>query len=212
MKINDVFYKVFCINLERRPDRRKEAEAEFAKHGIEVEFINGVDGKDLHIPMQWVSEDESYVVPGDLGCVMSHMNVVLMAKQLGLKNVFVFEDDADLHPNFNELFADYIQRLPDDWAMLYLGGNHMEVPKMVADNVARISKTFTTHAYGYTEKVYDEMIAGWSAVNEKIDISLSKLHKKYPCYIFRPHIVGQRESYSDILNKVNGDWTLEKRN
>ena len=36
---------VYCINLERRPDRRQEAEAEFMKHGLDVEFWNATDGK-----------------------------------------------------------------------------------------------------------------------------------------------------------------------
>lgn len=209
MKLNDYFEKVFCINLQRRMDRRSEMEAEFEKHGIEVEFIKAIDGSLMSVPEK-MSEDGTMISPGYWGCLLSHLRVVKEAKARGYKNYAIFEDDSDFHPDFQKRFSKLITRIPDDWDMIYFGGNNMEKPKMIADNVARISKTYTTHAFAAKETIYDYMIEAWDKI-EKLDITLSKLHKHFNCYIFQPHLVMQRASHSDILNRYNGDWTLEKR-
>lgn len=209
MTLNDFFDKVFCINLERRKDRKIQMEVEFTKHGIEAEFVKAVDARLMSVPIR-VSEDGTVIQKGYFGCLLSHLHVVKEAKRRGYKNYLVLEDDADMDENFQKLFSEFIKRVPKDWDMLYFGGNHMEKPKMIADNVATISKTYTTHAYSVSDKMYDVLIEALDKI-EKLDISLSKLHKKHHCYVFQPHLIMQRESHSDILERNNGDWTLEKR-
>lgn len=209
MRLNDFFEKVFCINLKRRNDRFHEMMSEFAKHQIDAEFFSAVDGSLMAVP-EIMSEDGTVIAKGYWGCLLSHLHVIKEARQRGYKNYMVFEDDADLHPDFQKQFSDYVSRLPEDWEMIYFGGNHMEKPKMVGDNVARISKTFTTHAFGVKESAYDFIIEAWDKI-EKLDITLAKLQKHLNCYVFQPHLVMQRASHSDILNRHNEDWTLEKR-
>ena len=43
MKIQGID-NIYCVNLERREDRRKEAEVEFKKFDLDFEFFKGVDG------------------------------------------------------------------------------------------------------------------------------------------------------------------------
>lgn len=209
MTLNDFFEKVFCINLERRKDRKAEMEMEFAKHGIEAEFTKAVDGNLMAVPVI-VSEDGTVIQKGYFGCLLSHLHVIKEAKRRGYKNYCVFEDDADFHPEFQKYFSEFITRVPGDWDMIYFGGNNMEKPKMIVDNVARVAKTYTTHAFAVEESAYDFIIEVWDKI-EKLDITLAKLQKHLKCYIFQPHLVMQRESFSDILERHNGDWTLDKR-
>ncbi|MFZ9376809.1 MAG: glycosyltransferase family 25 protein, partial [Candidatus Fonsibacter ubiquis] len=43
--LNDYFEKIYCINLDKRPDRWESAKKEFLKHNINVERYSAVDGK-----------------------------------------------------------------------------------------------------------------------------------------------------------------------
>ncbi len=199
--LNKYFDHVFCINLKRREDRRAQAEAEFKKHGIEVEFIEAIDGKLLDLP-KMVSSDSLTMSPGDIGCTLSHLNVVKLAKERGYKKYFVTEDDIEFADDFNEKFEEYFKQLPSDWDIVYGGGSNVGGLVDVTPNISRIIKTYTTHAFGVKESMYDAMIEVWSNP-EKVDISLSSLQTKFNCYIFQPHICFQRGSYSDLLERYN---------
>lgn len=198
--MNRHFEHIFFINLERRKDRLLEITNELKKHNITAELVTGIDGSTLDIK-EMISEDGQIVSKGDIGCTLSHLKVVKLAKERGYKNYFVFEDDAELIINFNEVLDTYMKYVPNDWDFLYFGGNHMGGLQSVNLCVSKIFKTFTTHAFGVKETVYDAMIEVLGRENDKVDIGIASLHSKFNSYVFRPHIAFQRASYSDILNK-----------
>lgn len=209
--INRVFDKIFCINLQRRADRRQEAEHEFAKHNINVDFINAIDGKDLPEIMQPIlSLDGTLITNSEIGCLRSHLQVANNAVEQNLKSYFVFEDDVQLRDGFSDYFDICIKQLPDDWSIVYLGGNNVGRISMVSNNIARTFGTYTTHAYGVKNTAYAEVIRVLSSNKEKADISLSLLQIKLNCYIVRPHLAWQRESFSDILEKYTDYKHLKK--
>ena len=196
--LNLYFEHIFCINLERRPDRRAKAEAEFAKHGINVVWVVGVDGQKLDLkPM--TSLDGQPVSPGDIGCANTHLNIARMAKERGIDKYFVFEDDAIFIEDFNTVLPTYIEQIPNDWQMWYMGGNHAGGFQMVTQNIAQIFKTYTTHAYAVRGKGIDGIIEVLSPQAEKVDVAIASLHRRIPSYVCRPHICFQRDSFSDIL-------------
>ncbi len=207
--MNNYFDNIFCINLDRRTDRRAQAEAEFKKHGITVEFVSGVDGLTLDVkPM--ISADAELVSRGDLGCTLSHLKVVKLAKERGYENYFVFEDDVELSEDFNEIIGRRMSQVPIDWDMIYLGGNHDQPLIPINDAVSKMTRTFTTHAMGIYKSAYDAMIEVWGKENDKVDIGLSSLHSKMNCYVFRPHLAFQRAGFSDILEKYDDYQHLRK--
>ena len=121
--IQTSFQNIFCVNLKRRPDRLIEIKEELKKHNINVEFVVGIDGKTLNLP-DMISSDGEAIHKGDIGCAQSHLKIAKIAKQRGMKNYLVFEDDAQLIDNFNDVFPIYFSQLPQDWNFFYLGGNH----------------------------------------------------------------------------------------
>jgi len=198
--LNKHFDNIYCINLARRPDRWKEAQAEFKKHGIKgVARVEGVDGQNLNFKPT-TSTDGTPVSKGDLGCTKSHLSVVEWAKKGNLPYYLVFEDDVELHPNFNALFEEYYKELPDDWDMFYLGANHGNGYTEVSDHIIRCKASYATHAMVVRHTMYDDLIKFWNTI-EKVDIMANKLHPVYNCYGFYPNIAWQRDSYSDILEK-----------
>ena len=207
IRVNDFFDLVFCINLPRRTDRRIEAEYEFDKNEIDVCWINGVDGRELENPAA-ISFDSLPVSKGDWGCTLSHLNIVIEAKRLGLKNYLVFEDDVALVDNFNDQFDLKIKTAPKEWDFLYFGGDNVGGIESVNDHWAKIFKTNTTHAYAVNHTIYDKLIEVLSQ-KEKVDICISSLHSVTKSFICRPHLAWQKASHSDILN-VHSDYVKLK--
>lgn len=198
--MNSYFDAIFCINLKRRTDRLRQAKEEFLKHNINIEFIDGIDGRNMKIK-DMISQDGSIVSRGDIGCTLTHLKIAKLAKERQLSNYFVFEDDIELIENFNELFQLYYMQIPNDWDFIYLGGNHAGPLIQVMPNVSRMTYSYTTHAYAAKNTIYDAIITELGKENEKVDIGMASLHSKYNTYVTRPHLAFQRASFSDILNK-----------
>lgn len=204
--INDHFAAVFCINLKRRTDRKEQAQKQFDKYGIKVEFIEAVDGEFVQIPAGYKpsSADGTFLTSNELACTASHLKVAQLAQQRNLENYFVFEDDAELDIDFVQRFSDYVKQFSEFHqtpAMFYLGGNHKGGTHLVTKNIARIFETYTTHAYGVFSWLYDAVIESLSE-KEKADIALSKLHNQCLCFCTIPHLAFQIPSFSDIENKL----------
>ncbi len=69
--------KIIYINLNKRPDRREQIENELNNFGLEYERFEAID------------------VPyfGQLGCAISHLSVLKIARERGYKNILILEDD-----------------------------------------------------------------------------------------------------------------------
>ena len=50
MTLNQYFDKIYCVNLDRRPDKWAEAVEEFKKNNMEVERFAAIDGQTLQMP------------------------------------------------------------------------------------------------------------------------------------------------------------------
>jgi GR25 family glycosyltransferase involved in LPS biosynthesis len=215
MKLNEFFSKTYCINLDRRLDRWIETSSIFEKHGIICERISAKDGREIPLPPPFQFE---------LGGSISHLNVIKKAKELNLKNVLIFEDDVDVIEDLQIEFSKKILEIPEDWDMIYFGGNHSAPLIQITENVFKMNWTYALQMYAVNSKFFDKLI---SFLEDKIEKSLrreisltpsvaadyfmAQLQSEYNCYVIRPHFSWQRENYSDIQQKVlNYDYLLKK--
>jgi GR25 family glycosyltransferase involved in LPS biosynthesis len=189
---------IYCVNLERRSDRRTEAFQEFKKFNLDFEFFTGVDGHELNV--------KSTIKPGHVGCVMSHLNLYRYLKNVEGSIFMITEDDVVFSPDFIEIFLNEIQSVPQDWNLLYFGGNHNGIaPQMVSQKIHRLQKTYTTHCYLVKKSALDCLIEEFDTpniFNSEVDVHLSKIQTKLPCYGFIPPIAWQRDGFSDIEMKT----------
>jgi hypothetical protein len=194
--LDKIFDKIYCINLDRRPDRWENVQKEFKRIGIEnVERFPAVDGKKLSI-------NNTSLVPGNVGCVLSHLEITKKAKELGLKNYLVFEDDVQFHKDFKKLFDKFYNQVPTDWDMIYFGGNNVvDRPLKVSENIVKIFNTYTTHSLVVKNTMYDVIIEILPGLKKPIDVYYADLQKSFNCYCFSPRIVWQVDGISDIQDK-----------
>ena len=191
-------YKV-CINLERRAERWERMKARFALHGIRsVERFLALDGLTMSIPETWP------YTPGHYGCLQSHLAVLKSARKNNAPNILIFEDDCIFDAEFNQEFRRYINQLPGDWDMLFLGGRHFEDPIQVSENIAKAKMTYLTHAYALNHSTYDVLIELCELGRGAIDDYTAALQKDFNCYCFMPDLIRQERIDSDTRHNSEG--------
>jgi hypothetical protein len=136
--------------------------------------------------------------------------VVRQARDAGVSSVLIFEDDAVFDPQFKEKFAAFIQDLPADWDMLFLGALHKDEPIVVSEHIARITKANSTFAYAIRNTVFDAFIELNSRAENVLDMNSYVLQERFTCYCFMPNLVWVESEYSDVQNRLENHWYLEK--
>jgi GR25 family glycosyltransferase involved in LPS biosynthesis len=105
----------YCINLEKRADRRETAGAEFEREGLDVEFFPATDGR-VDTPAGL------YVNPAEYGCSMSHTRVWRDMVEKGYEMALVFEDDVCLTPHFKTKLDELLKEVAEiHWDIIHLG-------------------------------------------------------------------------------------------
>ncbi len=205
MLLDNLFPHKVCINLDRRADRWQRMQAEFARHGIaDVRRFSACDGNALVLPPHWKHTAGAY------GCLLSHVQVVQAARELGHESVLIFEDDAVLDPEFATKFASFIGEVPADWDLLYFGALHKDEPVRVSDHVYRITKGNSTYAYALKRTVFDAFVELNARAEHVLDVNAYELQQRFNCYCFLPNLAWVQSEYSDVQNRLERHWYLEK--
>lgn len=203
--LNDYFKKIYCINLDKRKDRWDLAEPHFIENNLNVERVSGIDGSTLNL------EFPPEIKEGAVGCSLSHLFTIKLAKQNKLENFLLLEDDVVFDQNINEKFYDLLDQVPDDWDMLYLGGQHfhgMDMPQ-VSENVYKCVYTLAAQSVGIKNTVYDYFIDKLMDITKINDLHYAESHKEINAYVLIPHLTWQRNTYSDI-EKAYVDYSFLK--
>jgi GR25 family glycosyltransferase involved in LPS biosynthesis len=201
MKITDFFDKTFCINLDRRFDRWSECVAEFDKNKlVGIERFRAVDGKDLtELP-------KGFLTTSRLALVLTNMLILAKAIEENYSSILILEDDVEFTKQVVNMKS-FFDSLPEDWDMLYFGGNHnthvgSEPPTIINDKVCKLHNTFSTHCVAINNKAFKEILERLKKCDNALDVIYSELQKKLNVYSFYPMIATQRVSFSDIENKM----------
>ena len=123
---------VMYINLDSRPDRNENAKSELAKVGInKPERFKAIKLEN-----------------GALGCSMSHLKCIEIAKQKDYPCVFICEDDIEfLEPS---LFLNQMQTFLNssiNWDVIIVAGNNMLPYTPVNNTCIKVLNCQTTTGY-----------------------------------------------------------------
>jgi GR25 family glycosyltransferase involved in LPS biosynthesis len=109
------FDAVFCINLDRRPDRRRQAQEQFNYLGLTPTFYSAIDINPFQI------DTSGNFKKGMLGCYLSHLSILQHCILSGYERVLITEDDLSAITGCNALLQHALPVIPDDWEFAYLG-------------------------------------------------------------------------------------------
>lgn len=196
--INSFFDKIYCVNLDQRTDKWEVCSKIFSDEGLVVERFSAVDGKQLPA--------RGRLLPGELGCSASHANILRDMIKNNYSKILVLEDDVEFVKHVQAVFMEKHESIPDDWDMLYLGGNHIEDPVKLNGWISRIRKTYTTSHYGIKLAMAKKIVDHIEKSPVQVDVLYTQFQRTSNCYVFNPAIAWQRACVSDIHN-VFVDYT-----
>jgi GR25 family glycosyltransferase involved in LPS biosynthesis len=195
----ELFTNTLFINLEHRKDRLQHIRQEFEKMVMQGERFNAVKTK-----------------VGAIGCTMSHIKCLEIAKERNYPYVFICEDDIMfLNP---DILKDSLQKFYDnttiDWDVLLIGGNNVPPYEKIGDYCIRVSNCQTTTGYVVKRHYYDTLILNFrdsvknlirEPTNHReyaLDIYWKRLQTSGRWYMLIPFTVVQADGYSDIENRA----------
>jgi hypothetical protein len=115
--LNDIFDRIYVLNLPRNKDRRNNIDKIIKDCGIEYELFKGVDGTILK--SMWSGIKNPYFKNSNyLACSLSHLLIYRDALDMGYESILVLEDD--ILPNRGLVTGNPIH-FPKYDDILYLG-------------------------------------------------------------------------------------------
>jgi GR25 family glycosyltransferase involved in LPS biosynthesis len=183
MKLNkylDISSSVI-INLKTRPEKRAYMEKQLQGQNIKYDFFTAEKHND---PKR--------------GCLESHISVIKNAIKNNDKYILIMEDDCKYIKGFGSM-----EKLPDNWDMLYLGGTVHRIIDRKYKGYARV-QCWTTHAYivNLTNPLFVNKLLEAEGYEGEIDrYYLEKIHPHFNAYVCDPMIAIQKEGFSDIENQ-----------
>lgn len=202
----DLFEHTLFINLKHRTDRLEHVQIEFHKMGIKAERVNAIRPKS-----------------GAIGCTMSHIKCLELAKKREYEYVFICEDDITFtNPELlKENMKKFVENKEINWDMLIIGGNNVPPYQQLSNYCARVFNCQTTTGYIVKKSFYEPLIQNFKEGVQQLvsnpgntkmfalDIYWKRLQMQYFWYMITPPTVTQYENYSDIENKqTNYDHLL----
>ena len=191
--INDYFDIIYCINLDKRFDKWKQCEVEFAKNNLTVTRIPGI-----------ITNHFCKISPPEMGCSLSHAMCLQKMIEGGFKRALILEDDVQFIQNgvhgVQKYFDNALGDIPKEWNQLYLSGNHVAQPQSINSFISRVRGTLTTTSYGISLEHAKKMLPIIRQGDYQVDVCY-KNEQQEGCYAFTPGITSQRPGFSDIQGK-----------
>jgi GR25 family glycosyltransferase involved in LPS biosynthesis len=189
--------KIIYINLNRRTDRKEDIVKELDSFNLDYERFEAIETTGF----------------GIVGCGLSHLNVLKIAKQRKYENILILEDDftflitkEEFEKNLDDFFS---LNIPYDVCMLsYNLQQHKDTSYAVVNKVIEAQ---TASGYIVHNSYYDKLInlyewaipllestrMHWVYANDQI---WKQFQKQDNWYYFKTRIGKQRAGYSDNAN------------
>lgn len=216
------------ITLRKRPDRGASFLSRWQTlTGASCRIVYGFDGSRFPIPEKWRTSS------GAFGCCLAHVfaqaRILSDAEYDDETPFFIMEDDAVFCDGFLEKLKALAPFVPDDYDVLYLGGEHLiggrRAPKRVAEGVVRAYNVNRLHAYVATaralKKIFPRLLAyatnapqfyGPSGDETCFDYEVGRMTEEgvLTVYAASPFLVGQGGFGSDTYPGKASDTHLTR--
>jgi hypothetical protein len=177
MAICNHFDRTYVINLKSRPDRRQEIEAELNRVDMPI-----TPGRVEYFLTEKPTDAAGFPNPGARGCFLSHLSIMRQARELGLRNVLVIEDDLAISPKLAEdedAIVEQLHQTPN-WGLCYFGYvipdqdpfsatlvNGTGAKEYATRLVPYVGELRTTHFYAVNGPAIDRVVRCFEAIEKR---------------------------------------------
>lgn len=207
---------IIVISLERAKERRERITAQLKALNIDAVIMDAIDGKTLsedelnktiHLPRGWRFSEK--FMPGEIGCTMSHIKALKIAKVKDWDNVIIFEDDITIAEDFEKRINLLLKMVPKNWEHIYLSGTpHFN--SFFCYSFTQLIPSVRTdclHSYMINKSAYDKIITKYKTFITTTDdmiIDMIFREKNLISYTYFPFVTHANSNYSYIWNKAAG--------
>jgi len=176
--------KAYVISLKERKDRRAKLYLPFDFELLLQERLTGVIGIDWSL--------------GNLGCMLGHRQAIQLAKDNGLNEVLVLEDDA-------EMTGELPETMP--YPITFLGGDFTADTLQSGDIYTNI---LGTHAVYYKNTVFDALLEQLPSLKELQTSNIPFMLEPYDIWLSK-NGVGYVNAFKSF-DETNSDISHGKKN
>lgn len=189
---DEMIFKKFVINLDRRPDRMQEFYSRFGDD-FDVERVSAVDGRVRGVQSNLSAVERGIInaagyhdmvrYGGTFGCWMSHVNLWDRLVFSDADAFVIFEDDAFPCKDFGNKLNFVLDNVKPEMDIVYLGGRFIEnfSPADLDKNWGKVGVFYevtgashgryfdrTTHAYVLTKNGAEKILSLLAINKEKL--------------------------------------------
>jgi len=190
----EFIHKIIYINLKKRTDRREQIEEDLNAYNLQYERFEAIETPGF----------------GAVGCGLSHLSVLKLAKERNYENVLILEDDFTFLVS-KELLEDQLAKffnLKLEYDVCMLSYNLLRQQPTQHNIVNKVIEAQTASGYIVHRKYYDKLIKlyEWAIpllqeTRQETEYSCDQIWKMYQAddnwYAFTTRIGKQRSGYSD---------------
>lgn len=212
--LTNIVDKIYIINMDKDIKRIYSLNKKMNNLGLKYKRIPGVDGKAVY------KNYNTKLRPGQLGCLLSHQNVLKDAIKNNYKNILVLEDDVIFHKDFHNEFKKKYKYLIDrekHFDLLYLGASQKHNWKDIKINkhYYKSKKLDSTFAFIINKNLYEDILNKSSELDKPIDrILYHNFQEQKKSFCFYQNIITVKilNTYSNTENTFYNDINYYKKN
>lgn len=226
-KVLGFFDDAYYINLDYRVDRKEKFEARTAELGFQAKRFSAIQIDVNDVPATLKAEldachdkDQPHFEKyrrrkaNEVSCCLSHMAIVKEAKERGLENVLIFEDDCMFLPAWKENIKQVLEEVKDkDWSIIYFGGELNNEAHSISPNLALAKGgVYCCHSYAINKKLFDPIInldLNWCYIIDVFLINYDGNSRKY--IVPKKLMTVQESNYSDLRGhntNISAEWMI----
>lgn len=215
MRLIEYFDRAYVVNLPERTDRRRQMRRELAAAQMPL-----ASGKVELFPAVRPESAEGFESIGARGCFLSHLQILKTARDEGLGNVLIMEDDLALGDDFLSREQHIVAALREvDWDVVHFGYFCDELSQQSTTDAQALrpfdGTLIGTHFYAVNGPVFDRTVDFFEGLLSRppghpdggpmhADGVYNFFKHKQPDlkrFVAVPSLGGQRSSRSDVTTK-----------
>jgi GR25 family glycosyltransferase involved in LPS biosynthesis len=151
---------IYVINLEKRPEKWERVDTLLRQDGIFANRFNAIDGWAIpkSVQKELAGPYPVRMLPGEIGCLLSHISVIKDALDRNFNVVWIFEDDfecveparamvplikqiSEIDPNWDILYTDVDSKNSEGIPSLALGSDYRPDRKFIHPDEYYLART-----------------------------------------------------------------------
>ena len=201
---------IIVVSLARAKDRRERMKKQLEDLELGGIIIDAVDGQELseeeknkRLHLQGGYRYGELFQPGELGCTMSHINALKLAREKNWEHLIVLEDDIILAEDFKKRVKLLFSIVQNDWEHIYLSGtirSPWHNPNLNFPNTVPSINTECTHSMIIRDSAYNKVIDYLSLFETTTDDSYNQMIKtgSLRSYTYYPFVTYAADDFTYI--------------